>query len=669
MPRTIGIRVFKGDELVGEHVFHRDIIKIGRLASAHLRLEDPKVSRIHAVIDITGAGQEVSIIDMGSAEGTRVNGDKVSRVNLKHADEVGLGDSRLVVVLAGAEVDALAGVVGMGGDAGADEASPHSFEAASTRVVQTANEELSSLQVPDQSSVFETSAEVQAELDAAAIAVAAGDDTLFRSPPTADQAPLAASPPPRPRRAPPAAAGAMPIMGLAPIPEDSITPENRHLEVALRWGGDVIELKRIRGEPKFVIGAGDGVDFFIPLEGTVTGSSFELVRQRAGGAEWVVRYTKQMGGTVTRGGQTVPLAEAGGMPEGEGFSLSITDDMEVTVSIGYFTLEIRNVAKSRAMAIPPLLDMFFLNTVLVALFSWASIMSVLLLMPLGLDTGDDDLFTNPGDFQTLILKPPPKDNDFLNRLKGAKSKAAEAAKNDKGQAGKKEAKPDKNNRASFKAKADKPTDEQIVASKLQQLFGDSGNQGIAALFGADVSGGELQTLLGGISGAKAGESYGVGGLGLRGSGPGGGGTGVATMGIGGVGTRGRGTGDASYGSGEGGLGSKGDRDVRINMGTPLVYGSLDKEIIRRVVRENQAQIRYCYERELTRTPGIMGKIVAKWVITGTGSVRQAQIVESQMNNKAVESCLSSRIQTWTFPKPKGGGIVVVTYPFVFKKSG
>lgn len=664
MPRTIGIRVFKGDELVGEHVFDRDIIKIGRLASAHLRLEDPKVSRIHAVIDITGAGQEVSIIDMGSAEGTRVNGDKVSRVNLKHSDEVGLGDSRLVMVLEDSEVALLTGAAGDDDIAVAEEA-PASFDAESTRVMQGADRDLSNLEVPEQSSVFETSAQVQAELDAAALAVDAGNDTFFQG--AAAQQGMAAPPPPG--SLPPQPAGAIPMMALPPIPEDPISPENRHLEVALRWGNDVIELKRLRGVPKFVIGAGEGVDFFIPLEGATAGSTFELVRQREGSAEWVVRYTSRMGGTVTRGGETVALSDAGGMPDGEGMSLTITDDMEVTVSIGYFTLEIRNVAKSRAIPIPPFLDMFFLNTVLVALFSWASIMSVLLLAPLGLDSDDDDLFTNPGDFQTIILKPPPKDNDFLNRLKGEKAQAAQAAKDDKGQAGKKEAKKEPANRASFKAKDDKPTDEQIVASKLEQLFGDSGNQGIAALFGADVSGGELQTLLGGISGSKAGESYGTGGLGLRGSGPGGGGTGVATMGIGSVGTRGRGTGDASYGSGEGGLGGKGDRDVRINMGTPLVYGSLDKEIIRRVVREHQAQIRYCYERELTRTPGLMGKIVAKWVITGTGSVRQAQVVETQMKNKAVESCLTSRIQTWKFPKPKGGGIVIVTYPFVFKKSG
>ena len=59
MTRSIGIRVYKGDELQDTHVFERDIIKIGRLASAHLRLDDTKVSRIHAVIDIAAGRDDV----------------------------------------------------------------------------------------------------------------------------------------------------------------------------------------------------------------------------------------------------------------------------------------------------------------------------------------------------------------------------------------------------------------------------------------------------------------------------------------------------------------------------------------------------------------------------------------------------------------------------------
>jgi hypothetical protein len=27
------------------------------------------------------------------------------------------------------------------------------------------------------------------------------------------------------------------------------------------------------------------------------------------------------------------------------------------------------------------------------------------------------------------------------------------------------------------------------------------------------------------------------------------------------------------------------------------------------------------------------------------------------------------VHTWIFPKPKGGGVVIVTYPFVFNQGG
>jgi hypothetical protein len=40
-----------------------------------------------------------------------------------------------------------------------------------------------------------------------------------------------------------------------------------------------------------------------------------------------------------------------------------------------------------------------------------------------------------------------------------------------------------------------------------------------------------------------------------------------------------------------------------------------------------------------------------------------------MHDSTVESCINARVKSWQFPKPKGGGIVVVTYPFLFKQSG
>src|SRR5512133_3848319 len=96
MANPITLKVFRGDELVRTEQFTREIIKIGRLASAHLCLDDEKISRIHSVIEVSPDGG-ISIIDMGSAEGTFVNGKKVSRGALKPGDQITLGGLRIVL--------------------------------------------------------------------------------------------------------------------------------------------------------------------------------------------------------------------------------------------------------------------------------------------------------------------------------------------------------------------------------------------------------------------------------------------------------------------------------------------------------------------------------------------------------------------------------------------
>ena len=57
----------------------------------------------------------------------------------------------------------------------------------------------------------------------------------------------------------------------------------------------------------------------------------------------------------------------------------------------------------------------------------------------------------------------------------------------------------------------------------------------------------------------------------------------------------------------------------------------------------------------------------KFVIGGRGTVVTAKTATTTMGNVQVERCLVSRVKTWQFPAPKGGGIV--TYPFVFKQTG
>jgi pSer/pThr/pTyr-binding forkhead associated (FHA) protein len=60
----LSFRIFKNGQLVRETQLSQGVIKIGKVASAHLHLEDEHVSRMHAIIEVLG--EEVSVIDLGS---------------------------------------------------------------------------------------------------------------------------------------------------------------------------------------------------------------------------------------------------------------------------------------------------------------------------------------------------------------------------------------------------------------------------------------------------------------------------------------------------------------------------------------------------------------------------------------------------------------------------
>ena len=170
--------------------------------------------------------------------------------------------------------------------------------------------------------------------------------------------------------------------------------------------------------------------------------------------------------------------------------------------------------------------------------------------------------------------------------------------------------------------------------------------------------------IGGLIGSK-GTQMGSGGLGARGGGLGGGGT---ADGLGGLGTKGRGSGSSGYGSGGGQFGSKGEGGIGTVGGDPIILGALDKALIDAVIKRNMASIRYCYQKELTKNPTLGGKITEKFVIAKDGTVSSATTGSSTMGNPAVESCINGRFQKFQFPEPKGGGIVIVKYPFIFAPS-
>lgn len=91
---ALDFRLFKGAQFIREERLSLPVIKIGKLSSAHLRIDDESVSRMHAVIEVTGPGT-ISILDLGSLRGTFVNGQKISKIKLRSGDQISVGDVQI----------------------------------------------------------------------------------------------------------------------------------------------------------------------------------------------------------------------------------------------------------------------------------------------------------------------------------------------------------------------------------------------------------------------------------------------------------------------------------------------------------------------------------------------------------------------------------------------
>ncbi|MBI5481504.1 MAG: TonB family protein [Deltaproteobacteria bacterium] len=151
--------------------------------------------------------------------------------------------------------------------------------------------------------------------------------------------------------------------------------------------------------------------------------------------------------------------------------------------------------------------------------------------------------------------------------------------------------------------------------------------------------------------------------------PGGGEAGPAP-GIGSLGAIGKGAGSSGVGYGRAG-GPPLQRRAQtpaIAIGQAEVRGSLDKEIIRRVIRRHVPEVRFCYEQELLRSPRLQGRVTVQFVISATGRVMRSTVQSSTVGNSNVEQCIARAVQRWEFPTPAGGGIVIVNYPFVLKAA-
>ena len=119
------------------------------------------------------------------------------------------------------------------------------------------------------------------------------------------------------------------------------------------------------------------------------------------------------------------------------------------------------------------------------------------------------------------------------------------------------------------------------------------------------------------------------------------------------------------GGGGGGGGYGGARaDVpgsEVRLDEVKVRGPLSREIVRRLLRRNVNQVRYCYERERQRYPALAGKVTVGFAIKIDGTVGESAVKASTVGNKELESCIAAGPRRGQFPKPSAVVTVECTY--------
>ena len=653
MGKPLTFKVTRNGEVLSIEKFEQETIKIGRLSSAHLRLDDEKVSRIHAVVEVSDSG-EVSVIDMGSTEGTFVNGEKINKAVLGPGDELRVGDTCLVLV----EEDSEDLIKALKEDSKATAVSE-------APAVTPAAESISAIGTFVESAFTDEKTHQEPTKTVAAPVVA--PPPIAKRNPIITQQRRVALPPPR---------------ELGELNDDpTVTPENWALEVRKLWGNNVIELRYFQNDTKqILVGEGTNVDFYIPAD-LLPASVFPIARMVEN--DIVLAFNDKATGTVVESNGTSTTLQdlASGSKSGRDptftqcYNITLPRQAVATVNFGQVGFRFRYVSKPAGFIskLSDRIDYTFLNSILLLLFMYSGMIATIQLRPKAIEGSEEELYKVPDRYvQFILTRPKPEQQDlaFLEKLKAdisAKAGIAPRAAGAEGAMGKKNM-PELGRRSAIKAI--KIDDKELVGNRgLLGVLSGSGPSGISTVMGGSGLGGELDGAIGNLTGNVIGDSGGMGGLGLKGTGTGGGGApGSTTIGVGSLGTYGRGGNQAGYGTAVAKLRGHGESNINISVGNPIIMGSLSMEIIRQVIQSHRDQIKYCYSQELTRNPNLAGKVSVKFTISPKGFVTQAAVSETTLNNAIVEQCVIQKIHTWKFPEPKGGGIVIVNYPFILRSS-
>jgi hypothetical protein len=656
LKQPVVLRVYKGDRLETVKQFDHSQIVMGRTSDAQLVLEDDDVAPLHAMIE-ERAG-EYFVSDLGSHTGTFRNDNRILETKLASGDEIKIGPFRIQFFV-GAPKPAVKPVV-------EPVAAP-------------------TPQPPDETGVITL--------------------PISEPPPTPDSVSAPSAPPVHAFAPAKSKLGSKKKHGKTFAPpspyanlSEIIRPHKGSVvEVLVAWRDRIISSNHFARRGSVYISSAESADVIVPIINSR--SKYELLKLGTG---IVVCLTQEMTGELIRENETLTFAELTRQNRirnvGSHFELEIRQGEMVRVGLqnDLISVYIRYVSETPKPLVAPLLDMTSSETtgVVLALAIAAILglyMNIYTPSPLLEDEARQEepirkaivQFTPPPKRQKVELSDDTEEKKKVVEVKEQKKDVRQTptpAKESPGNAGKaaalapKQAPPAKDAGSLKHGGAVKTSPKEGAQMKAEKP--DPSKMGLLSAFGRGGVRKQLDKAYGG-SGELAGMAdSATGAAGNAENRPGddlgskfketGSGKGSATVGIAGVGTQGRGTGGTGYGTG--GIGTKGSVQINVGGQEADFAGGMDKEAIRRVIREHIREIRSCYERELQKSPELYGKLILEWDIEEEGRVSRVSVKSNALGNATVASCIMTRLKTWKFPDPPKDQIGRVVYPFVFSSQ-
>lgn len=705
MKQPVVLRIYKGDKLETVRQFEHSQIVIGRNADVQLQLEDEGVALLHAMIEDRDGDYYIS--DLGSSNGTFKGGQRLLEDRLSSGDELAIGPYRIQFFIG---VPKPAAPPKIGGATGAAVVTPP------THVNFT---------MPEPPELDEADLEIDQPPH-----LAKKEEKKAGFVPPAPPPPASGKKDDKGAAAVGAMAAVIPpakkvhgarAVGHKKKEKKTFAPPNPYkdlkevikphkgsvVEVLVAWNNKILSSNHFSQKGSVYLSSSEDADVVVPIISSK--SKYELLKI---GSVCTVCLTPEMSGEVVRDGETLTFSELARQNKmrnaGSHFEMDLRQGEMIRVGLqnDLVSIYIRYVAETPKPLVAPLLDM-----------TSSEVTGVILAMAvsaiLGLYTTiyqPSPLLEDEAKIEEPIRKaivrfsppppkeeaPPPKIEEVPKEKKVVEVKEKKPEQSQKAQQAQSKAfeqKPDPGKAAEVRPKPNSQNKPKTMTSAVPQGAAvktgnkeganmkaekpDPNKMGLLATFGKggvqkDLSkaysgSGELAGMADAATGA-AGSSENRAGDNLGGKlkDTGAGGKGTATYGIAGVGTQGRGTGTTGYGTG--GLGQKGSVQINVGGQDADFAGGMDKEAIRRVIREHIREIRNCYERELQRSPDLYGKIVLEWDIEEEGRVSRTAVKSNALGNDAVANCIASRLKTWKFPDPPKDQVGRVSFPFVFSSQ-